>query len=322
VVDPTTWISYKFLTPSLVDTETTCFNMADACVQSGTAGCKLMDFLPSGSDKNDVGVLLNGAHDLALELYRKGIEIPTPSPTVPGAIREFLLGVLNSPTAWADHCNNDVAPLIALIHQTAQAHNVTLKTGLKINVPSGKVSFDRSRLAKRAPGALTSYSSAAIAGADNFNDGSASVSNVFDTIVANTRQITPTFGTVWGTGYTSYGWPVRSVEQLTPYVPKKLTTPALIIGNTDDPITPYSNAKSTAAMLGENAYLVEQLGSGHTSLAQRSSCTIGVMLNYVSSSTLPAQRTSQCAVDPQNFFPALAGNTTVTKRAQFLRRWW
>ena len=57
-------LSYQFLTPSLVDTETTCFNMADACVVAGTAGCKLMDFLPTGSDKNDVGVLLNGAHDV------------------------------------------------------------------------------------------------------------------------------------------------------------------------------------------------------------------------------------------------------------------
>jgi len=39
-------------------------------------------------------------------------------------------------------------------------------------------------------------------------------------------------------------------------------------------------------MLGDNAYLLEQLGDGHTSLAQRSSCTINVMLNYISSSTV------------------------------------
>jgi len=32
--------------------------------------------------------------------------------------------------------------------------------------------------------------------------------------------------------YTSYGWPVRSVEQLTPYVPKKLANPVLLVGNT------------------------------------------------------------------------------------------
>ena len=32
--------------------------------------------------------------------------------------------------------------------------------------------------------------------------------------------------------YTSYGWPIRSVEQLTPYVPKKLANPVLLVGNT------------------------------------------------------------------------------------------
>ena len=117
-----------------------------------------------------------------------------PSLLVADFTTEFLFSVLYSPTSWAQHCNEDVYPLIALIHQTAEAHNVTLDAGLKINVPSGEFTFDKSRLAKSgaAPGALTSYSQAAISGADNFNDGSARVSDVFDTIVANTRQITPT----------------------------------------------------------------------------------------------------------------------------------
>ena len=32
--------------------------------------------------------------------------------------------------------------------------------------------------------------------------------------------------------YSSYDWPVRSVEQLSPYTPAKLKIPVLIIGNT------------------------------------------------------------------------------------------
>ena len=39
-------------------------------------------------------------------------------------------------------------------------------------------------------------------------------------------------------------------------------------------------------MLGGNAYLLEQVGFGHTSLAQASTCTTGVVLNYLSSSTV------------------------------------
>ena len=36
-----------------------------------------------------------------------------------------------------------------------------------------------------------------------------------------------------------------------------------------------------ADLLGDNAFLIENLGFGHTSLlGQRSSCTIGIMANY------------------------------------------
>ena len=107
---------------------------------------------------------------------------------------DFLFGLLYSPTAWAEHCNNEVYQLIGLILQTAAAHNVTLDGDAKFNVPSEKFALDESRLGGNgaAPGALTSYSSAAIAGADNFNDASATISDVFDIIVENTRQVTPT----------------------------------------------------------------------------------------------------------------------------------
>ena len=102
---------------------------------------------------------------------------------------------MHTPTLWAEHCNGDVYDLIGTIHTIAQAHNVTLDSGPKISLPPREFNIDKAlmkRLSARAPGALTSYSSAAIAGADNFNDGSATVSDVFDQIVANTREITPT----------------------------------------------------------------------------------------------------------------------------------
>ena len=81
VVDPTIWISYKvlpyatvvetsthlphkFLRPSLVDTEATFFGLADACVTAGSAGCKLMEFVPNATTGADVAGLLTGAHDV------------------------------------------------------------------------------------------------------------------------------------------------------------------------------------------------------------------------------------------------------------------
>ena len=35
-----------------------------------------------------------------------------------------------------------------------------------------------------------------------------------------------------------------------------------------------------ANLLGDSAFLIEQLGFGHTSIFQPSSCTIGIMANY------------------------------------------
>ena len=103
----------------------------------------------------------------------------------------------------------------------------------------------------------------------------------------------------------SYGWPVRSVEELPPYSPKQLKTPVIVIGNSvrilcigklphpnhrnswqADPATPFSSAQHAANLLGDNAYLVEQLGFGHSSLAQVSSCTYAVLADYLLNSTV------------------------------------
>ena len=81
VVDPTVWISYKvtlnatvmgisshlphqLLRSSLVDTEATCFGLADACVTAGRAGCKLMEFVPNATTEAEMAALLTGAHDV------------------------------------------------------------------------------------------------------------------------------------------------------------------------------------------------------------------------------------------------------------------
>jgi hypothetical protein len=106
--------------------------------------------------------------------------------------------------------------------------------------------------------------------------------------------------------YTSFKWPIHSVEQLPSYSPQKLKNPVLIIGNSvrtaypshrnhpaadnhdpqADPITPLASAKKVADMFGDNAFLVEQLALGHTSFAQFSSCTALIMKNYLADATV------------------------------------
>ena len=54
-----------------------------------------------------------------------------------------------------------------------------------------------------------------------------------------------------------------------------------------DPVTPFANARSTANLLGsDNAFLIEQLGFGHSSLAQVSSCTMGVISSFIANATV------------------------------------
>jgi len=60
----------QFLRPSLVDTEKTCFGMADACIAGGSGACKLLDFFGGTGDRNDIAALLNGAHDVIGSLLR------------------------------------------------------------------------------------------------------------------------------------------------------------------------------------------------------------------------------------------------------------
>lgn len=86
--------------------------------------------------------------------------------------------------------NTEVYPVVAVILQIAQAHNVTVGGGVKYNVPSAIDSPSASSEASSQN--LTSYSSVAIAGGDDFNDGSVTIKDVFGIIVNTTREVTPT----------------------------------------------------------------------------------------------------------------------------------
>ena len=87
--------------------------------------------------------------------------------------------------------NGDMYQLVVLILQAAKAHNITVGGGSQYNVPSGNFTFNPPSVPATS-GSLTSYTQAAICGADNFNDDGVIVRDVFDTIVDVTREITPT----------------------------------------------------------------------------------------------------------------------------------
>ena len=76
-------------------------------------------------------------------------------------------------------------------------------------------------------------------------------------------------------------WPTRSVEPLPPFRLRKLRNQVLVIGNTADPGAPLVSAKFVVGLLADQAVLVEQLGFGHTSLAELSRCTQKIVTDYI-----------------------------------------
>ena len=82
-------------------------------------------------------------------------------------------------------------------------------------------------------------------------------------------------------GYMGYKWSTRSVEPLPPFRRQKLRNQVLVMGTTADPVTPIASARYVAELLGDQAVLVEQLGYGHTTLAEFSSCTDRITADHV-----------------------------------------
>lgn len=78
-----------------------------------------------------------------------------------------------------------------------------------------------------------------------------------------------------------YKWSTRSVERLPPFRPQKLRNRVLVIGNTADPLTSIASARLVAELLGDQAALVEQLGFGHTTLAESSRCMEKIVADHV-----------------------------------------
>ena len=85
--------------------------------------------------------------------------------------------------------NTDIYELVAFILQASQELNITVPGGKKYNIPTESVIINTGGT---SPPTLTSYSTAAIIGADDFVDSGVTINSVFDTIVNVTREITPT----------------------------------------------------------------------------------------------------------------------------------
>ena len=82
-------------------------------------------------------------------------------------------------------------------------------------------------------------------------------------------------------------WPVRAVDTYDGPWNRPTANPILVIGNTADPSTPYTNAVEMAREL-RNARLLTVTGYGHTALLNPSACANRYIAAYLERRSLPA----------------------------------
>ena len=144
----------------------------------------------------------------------------------------MLESTLFVPPTWSPNVNGPIYEFVAFVLQASKAHNLTIDGGAKYNVPSEEVTIDKATLEPFLNWAggdssqdLTSYTIAAISGADDFNDDNTTITDLFNSIVNNTREVSPTckfslftctirsfhspdlnqVGTIWDLGYVQEG---------------------------------------------------------------------------------------------------------------------
>jgi len=137
------------------------------------------------------------------------------------------------------------------------------------------------------------YAFQAITCADAIDSGNTTTYDVFREILSASQNVSEMFGPSFGdAGFWCHKWPARAVERITgPWNSTAKKNKLLVIGNVADPITPFPGAQLVAdVLLGEqSAVLIEQNDYGHTSLAEHSDCTLGIVHDFFVDGKYPTQ---------------------------------
>lgn len=115
--------------------------------------------------------------------------------------------------------------------------------------------------------------------------------NMEDMVAQNNRAlaISPVFGRYWQFGGLScYNWPFKVVPGPTDYSAKDAPT-MLVVGTTNDPATPYSQAVNVAHNVLKHGFLLTYQGEGHTAYGSSNSCVANTVDDFLIRGTLPAK---------------------------------
>jgi len=101
------------------------------------------------------------------------------------------------------------------------------------------------------------------------------------------QRVAPHFGasTVWS-GLPCTFWPVRPVGGPAP-IHAAGAPPIVVVGNTDDPATPYSGAQALSGEL-RSGHLLTYVGEGHTAYGRGDSCIDDAIDSYLISLKVPS----------------------------------
>jgi pimeloyl-ACP methyl ester carboxylesterase len=116
-----------------------------------------------------------------------------------------------------------------------------------------------------------------------------------DTLVTTLQTSAPRLGVHHAVARLSgcVHWPVR--DSFAPAFDAPTAPPLLVVGTTNDPLTPYDWTTQTIAALDNGSYLLVHEGEGHAAF-QNNFCSVGAILNYVLNPMEPGMAT--CAPDP------------------------
>jgi pimeloyl-ACP methyl ester carboxylesterase len=126
-------------------------------------------------------------------------------------------------------------------------------------------------------------------------------------------SVSPSFGgaSFWASlagGYSAFEWPVEATARFSgPFRNARSNTPAVVIGTTFDPATPFIGSVAMTRQLG-NARLLTMNGDGHTAYSGNSACIDAAVEAYLVSLTVPAAN-KVCQQDPEAAPPPAAAQS-------------
>ncbi|KAL1709294.1 Alpha/Beta hydrolase protein [Schizophyllum commune] len=309
----------------VVDADEAFAGFTTACALAGPGSCSLAK---NGTDSSeDIQQRVQGMLDLAHTLAASGADLS--STMTSGQARTYLFEALAEPTNWASlaayleayeekleglaanstdsSTNSSATRGLPIEHRASFKHRWQIPTKPlvgdwpakrhTIRIPSTQPSFAGSKR-QVAPLEPHTYEFEAIYCGDGIDSGNMTMKAGFDAITYAASNVSALFGPQWGAqGNLCFAWPARAVERYTGPWDEALKNRVLVIGNTADPVTPFENAQLMADLLGDSAVLIKQNGFGHASLAEKSSCTIGLVSRYFQEGKLPTGDDTVCEID-------------------------